>query len=347
MKEAKVDWSSTCGNLVAAAAQFSLESRTLRTEDVSRILRERPNKTFEAQALSGETIECTLLPLRILAADTGRRLLVNLPIMRQPSYTLSKLWEVCPFGEASIAGVPGTSAGITIEAPLSNEGEGWLPTGKERDFVEVEGHKVREIFSFFQLFESTLIAPSLSLQIECTIVDAGLPTIFVPFSTPFLSISQERLLSTPADFDNDKELMERLEKVRQAASALTPGLQQTLCSPAPKICLVAPPTDYASTDSSLIDSNSMDIFIKCLSSGVSSVEKNLVRSSDQLKICFLFQNLHRTVPATALSALAVASALKDSTVAESLQGGSVSRDGDQLTLRVGQPAGEHKDHEDR
>lgn len=101
-------------------------------------------------------------PVRILAADSGKRVLARVPIELLPkavwSNRLGELhdptqktlqWVAAARGDAAIAGVPGTSAGIVIENPLEG---GDLLTGRQVDTIEVDGEKVSTINELFCLF---------------------------------------------------------------------------------------------------------------------------------------------------------------------------------------------------
>lgn len=124
--------------------------------------------------------------------------------------------------------------------------------------------------------------------------------------------------------DSDTLLHARLEQLRTACSQGFPFLAKVFSISAPKICIVSPPFSYTTTGGEAVDSADVDCVIRAVSVG----------------------NFHRTVPATMLSALAVARAIPGSVVAKesvdrlwSGSGDVKSVSGNTRTIRVGQPAG--------
>lgn len=127
-------------------------------------------------------------------------------------------------------------------------------------------------------------------QIKVSIVDTGLPVIFV--SADSIGATTESLLEHPASIDANRTLMDKLERIRHAASQLTPALQSKFSPPAPKICVVHPPVGYKTTGGEEVQAEETDLLIRTVSVG----------------------QLHRTIPATTLSALAAAQCFPDSIV---------------------------------
>lgn len=122
----ELDWSSTCGNMLAAVA----------TSGVQNIL---PYSTLFERSRTlpipapGQPI---LFPLSILSASTGDIFKATVPI---DPITL-EMWEP-PVGQGCvIAGVPGEAAGIMLEMPLA-EGGGLL-TPNTTEIVDFENMKV-------------------------------------------------------------------------------------------------------------------------------------------------------------------------------------------------------------
>lgn len=105
-----------------------------------------------------------------------------------------------------------------------------------------------------------------------------------------------------------------MELLRVAASRLTPQLSHTLSPSAPKICIVWPSAGYTTTGGVKVNADQVDVVVRGVSVG----------------------NFHRTIPATMLSALAVAAATPGSIVHQAM-GKSVSED--QVVIRAGHPAG--------
>ncbi|KAF9521118.1 hypothetical protein BS47DRAFT_1370235 [Hydnum rufescens UP504] len=238
VRDGVVDWGSTCGNLVAAVAHYAVEEGLV-NERVLEIIYRNPG------------LEEFPLTIRILAVDSGKIVRARVQVRKflGSMSSGSSPWFVTSDGNASISGVPGTSSAVDIENPLHGD---ILPTGRVLDQIILDGD-----------------------QIPCTIVDAGLPSIFIPSTAVFPS--PQSFLLSPAELDAD-------------------------------ICVVGPPTPYTSAAGQAIRSEDMDCAIRAVSVG----------------------NFHRTVPATMLSALAVAGAL---------QGSIVASHGNARTITVGHPAG--------
>ncbi|CEH15576.1 hypothetical protein CBOM_03873 [Ceraceosorus bombacis] len=293
----QIDWGSTCGNLVAAVADYYLSS-AIGSSQISASL------PPSSQVKAGDT--CSAM-LRILAHDTGKVVKARVPVYWEEEI---ERWMPCTEGEASIAGVPGTGPAIVIESPLKS---GVLPTGRPVDSIKMN--------------ES---------EIKVTVTDTGLPTIFVDARDLHIPLAQ--LLDHPSVLESDGELMRRLEKIRYEASQLSTSLSSKFSPPAPKICLVHPKAAYKTTGGQSIEASEMDVLIRALSNG----------------------QVHRTVPATTLSAATAALCYDDSVISRAFRasGGQISPSSSQatstasppststflhspdiLSLTVGQPAG--------
>jgi 2-methylaconitate cis-trans-isomerase PrpF len=295
IKEESVDWGSTCGNMVAAAAHFALGARVVRYQRATQDL-----PPAEEVSLSNDKGKYSV-KLRLLAHDSGKVVVARVPVITRLMYKNQETrWVLDTEGDCRIAGVPGTGPGIIIESPLEGS---VLSTGNEKDTIEVDGE-----------------------QVDVTVIDTGLPVVFV--SAKALGIPLSSLLEHPATIDANTELMAKLEKIRQKACTLTPQLQSILSSPSPKICVVHPSCDYTTTGGEAISQGDMDVVARTVSSG----------------------QLHRTIPATTLSALAASLAFQDSIVAQvasnttSQQTKDTIRDfqdvaGNIRAITVGQPAG--------
>lgn len=166
------------------------------------------------------------------------------------------------------------------------------------------------------------------VQIPCSVVHAGLPCIFVPAASvipqsgDLSSLDPEELLTlTPSELDSNLPLGTRLESIRRAAGHQFPTLVSGFSGSQPKICVVGPPDSCFTTSGDYISADSIDCAIRAVSVG----------------------NFHRTVPATMLSALAVARALPGTVVAQACPPTSTVLDKTSgkttITIRVGQPAG--------
>ncbi|CAD6893641.1 unnamed protein product [Tilletia controversa] len=236
-----VDWSSTCGNLVAAVAQYAIESGVIPQAELLR--------HFESNAQEGSSSSqhhSFIFPLRILAADSGKRVLARVPIAASHlpgSITKNSLFFYpARSGDASIAGVPGTAAEILIESPLDS---GLLPSGNARDVVKLADGE----------------------EVELTLISTGLPTIFIPPCAISPSFDPSILLSHPSNLDSHPGLHPRLEAIRQAAASQLLG--GAISPSAPKICIIAPRTGmaYKTTGGEAVGEDDMDILIRPVSVG--------------------------------------------------------------------------------
>lgn len=261
----KVDWGSTCGNLVAAVAQHSINTRTME----SYVVAERA----AAAGVDPEDPKARFMcPVRILQAESGNRVLASVAVSR----ISENRWIADTVGEATIAGVPGKHASTVIETQLQGT---LLPTSRTKDTVMLGTDAV-----------------------EVSIVDAGLPVIFVRASN--LGVDFDQLTSHPASLDADLGLMQRIEALRQAASSLDSSLSGLYFpgSAAPKVCLLHPRANYLTTGSTEVRGEEVDCLARAVSVG----------------------QFHRTIPATTLSALGAASALGNTVVSDVVKEGGAS-----------------------
>lgn len=289
-----LDWGSTCGNLVAAVARQAIEMGRVSSTAM------QSYATNQGHDLRDPNFQCDY-PVRILCANNGEVVTAHVPIGQKMLE-----WAPLDVGEASIAGVPGTSASIIIESPLQQAS--LLPTSKPREQVRLDSDQD---------------------AIEISVVNAGLPVIFVRASD--LGISFEQLTQHPAKLEADAAVMQRIEHLRSTASKLAPSLASlyTPSSAAPKVCLLHPRAAYSTTGGQQVDATSMDCLVRTISVG----------------------QIHRTVPATTLSALGVALTWPDSLVSQTVaEGNSASSSkaapawaakwpGQMQSISVGQPAG--------
>ncbi|GAB1519760.1 hypothetical protein RhiTH_002829 [Rhizoctonia solani] len=184
-------------------------------------------------------------------------------------------------GDAVIAGVPGTGAPVVIETPIPTAPS---RTGNSRDVLHVGSH-----------------------EIECSIIDTGLPVIFVNADRLLnIASSKHTIESSPVALDADMDLMDLIERIRAAGAT---HAKIPLSSAAPKVCLVGP-----------TDRKDADMMIRAVSVG----------------------NIHRTVPATTLSALASAVAIPGTivqSVSSSPTHAHAANIGDVVSLTIAHPAG--------
>jgi 4-oxalomesaconate tautomerase len=171
-----VDVTPNCGNMLAGVGPFAIERSLVSSRD-------------------------SVTPVKIYMVNTGNVAVAHVP---------TPDGEVSYEGEASIAGVPGSSAAIRIDF-LDSAGSvcgALLPTGNAVD--ELDG-------------------------IEATLIDNGMP-VAVLRAAEFGKSGYE----TPAELDADREFKQHLEQIRILAGERM-GLGDVRSKVVPKMTLVAPP----------------------------------------------------------------------------------------------------------
>lgn len=171
-----VDVTPTCGNMLAGVGPFAIERGLVAPSD-------------------------PVTPVRIYLVNTA-----NVAIAHVPTPSGVVTYE----GEASIAGVPGTSAAIRIDF-LDTGGAvcgALLPTGRLLD--ELDG-------------------------MEATLIDNGMPVVVLR-AADFGKSGYE----TPAELDADKKFKAHLEEIRILAGERM-GLGDVRTKVVPKMTLIAPP----------------------------------------------------------------------------------------------------------
>ena len=151
--------------------------------------------------------------------------------------------EVLEEGDFELDGVTFPAAEIKLEFldPAADEGDGgaMFPTGHVRDTLDVPG-----------------VGP-----IEATLINAGLPTIFVAAAS--LGFTGTEL---QADINSNPELLARAEAVRMAG-AQAMGIAATPGSHTPKIAFVAAPADYTASDGKAVRAADIDLLARIFSMG--------------------------------------------------------------------------------
>jgi len=171
-----VDVTPNCGNMLAGVGPFAIERSLVSSRD-------------------------SVTPVKIYMVNTGNVAVAHVP---------TPDGEVSYEGEASIAGVPGSSAAIRIDF-LDSAGSvcgALLPTGNAVD--ELDG-------------------------IEATLIDNGMPVAVLRAADLGKSGYE-----TPAELDADREFKQHLEQIRILAGERM-GLGDVRSKVVPKMTLVAPP----------------------------------------------------------------------------------------------------------
>lgn len=172
--------------------------------------------------------------VRIWQANIGKLIVCHVP-MRDG--------EVQEEGDFELDGVTFPAAEIKLEFidPGADDGEGgaMLPTGHPADWLDVAGVG----------------------RIEATLINAGLPTIFVEAQS--LGCQGTELQS---GVNCDPHLLARAEQLRVAGAAAM-GLVATPGSHTPKIAFVARSADYTASDGRPVKAADIDLLARIFSMG--------------------------------------------------------------------------------
>ncbi len=224
--------------------------------------------------------------LRLWQANIGKRIVATIPMQDG---------GVQEDGHFMLDGVAFPAAEVRLEfldpgADDAPGGRGGLfPTGRVLDRLAVPG----------------------SAPLEATLIDSGIPMIFVEAGAFGLRGDESQ-----ADVSGNVDLLARVEAVR-AQGAVAMGLVEragdaTARRPhSPKIAFVAPPSGYVASDGRRIDPGQIDLLARAFSMGP----------------------LHHAIPGTAAVALATAAAIPGTIVHR------VVRPGADGMIRLGHPSG--------
>ncbi|SFC86573.1 hypothetical protein SAMN04488094_110106 [Tropicimonas isoalkanivorans] len=154
--------------------------------------------------------------VRVFNTNTGKHFTARFPV---------KHGRAVEAGDFEIPGVAGTGARIRLDYadPGGGASGALLPTGQPRDMLEVAD----------------------TGRFEVSMVDVSNPVVFVR-AADFARSATEG----PEELERDTDLMDRLDRVRRAASVAmglsgTPG--EAMLS-VPRLVMVAPPADFAALD---------------------------------------------------------------------------------------------------
>ena len=196
-------------------------------------------------------------------------------------------------GDCHIDGVP--IDGAPIELDFSDSAGGItgkiLPTGSVRDKIITEDGS----------------------KYEVTIVDAGIPTVFINAKSLNLTGTEK-----PAEIESNLALMKKIEEIR-GICAVKAGLLQDASksveiSPyAPFFAIVSPAADYTTFDNKTVYSKEIDIVSRLL----------------------FMQKMHKTHPGTGTVCMGVAARLPGSIVYDTIKEDAKLRD----KIVIGHPAG--------
>jgi probable AcnD-accessory protein PrpF len=180
--------------------------------------------------------------VRIWQANIGKRIIAHVPM---------RAGEVLESGDFRLDGVafPGAEVKLEFLDPAGNDGEAaagsTFPTGHEIDRLEIPG------------------AGSL----EATLINAGLPTIFVEARSLGL-----RGTELQADINGRQEILALAEAVRSRGAvamglAATPDEATAGRPHTPKVAFIAKPAPYTTSDGRTIDPASIDLMARIFSMG--------------------------------------------------------------------------------
>lgn len=193
-------------------------------------------------------------------------------------------------GDCAIDGVSGTGAPIRL------------------DFVEPGGAKTGKTLPSGKAID--LLTPTIGAPIEATLVDAANPCVFVRASD--LDLSGTEL---PDVLDANKDLLKRLEAIRQAGSVamgLTPDLTAAAkMQSIPKVAMVVGPTQAPTLSGRQLSAGETDLLVRMISVG----------------------QPHKAVPITGGLCLAVACRIPGG-IPESVLGSKST-----AAIRIGHPSG--------
>lgn len=224
-----------------------------------------------------------VVAVRVWQANIHKSIIVHVPI---------RDGQVQETGDFELDGVSFPAAEIVLEfldpADAGEDGSAMFPTGNLVDELDVPGLGV---------FKATLI-------------DAGIPTIFLAASD--LGYSGSELQEA---INSDAEALVRLETIR-AHGALKMRLIGEVGEAAkrqhtPKIAFVAPAADYTASSGKRVKAEQIDLRVRALSMG----------------------KLHHAMMGTAAVAIAAAAAVPGTLVNQAAGGG------ERTTLRFGHPSG--------
>ncbi len=210
LDEPSVDYSGNCGNISSGVGPFAIDEGIV-------------------QPISPST------RVRIHNTNTDKILIADVPVIGG---------RAAVQGDASIPGVPGTGAPITMDwkGTTGSAGHGLLPTGNATDTITLESGKT----------------------IGVSIVDAGNITCWFNAADIGFTGSEQA-----AEIQDNTEAMSTIYEIR-AKAAEAAGLVQdwkTANTPyhgLPLTGFVAPPGDYTSADGHQIEAHDMDLRVRLI-----------------------------------------------------------------------------------
>lgn len=202
---AQIFWVGNCGNMSSGVGPFAIEQGLVpAVEPVTRV--------------------------RIYNTNTGKILTSSVPV---------KDGRVVEDGDVSIAGVPGTGAGILL------------------DFGDCGGSVTGKTLPLGAPRTATTLSDGRA--VEVSVVDAATPFVFVRAEDVGMSGT-----ASAAEIDADNALLDRLEEVRAFAARqiglVAPGQVAREVSPSiPRVTVVSTPANYTATDGTSVSHTDINV----------------------------------------------------------------------------------------
>lgn len=210
VEEPTVAWGANCGNLTAAIGVYALREGMVPADE--------------------PTTDLTLFN-----TNTGTTVEQTVPV---------RGGDPAVYGDYAIDGVPGTGARIdsTFVDPAGPDGA--LPTGRERERIEVDGEAC-----------------------EVSIVDVTNPNVFVRAAD--LGLAGTEL---PDAIEADADLLARIERIRGAAAARLgfvddPAEAASESPEVPFLQIVSPPQSYEGSTGERVEASEIDVTGRIMSNG--------------------------------------------------------------------------------
>ncbi|GAA6060511.1 hypothetical protein JCM10212_005592 [Sporobolomyces blumeae] len=269
-----IDWTASCGNMVAAAALSALSTSIVPYSKVFLRAKALPRSD------DVDPFAPVSFPISLLSASNGVVMRAHVPI----DPVSLQVYEPARGRGVEIAGVPGRDEpGIEVEMPLDfdaspggTEAKGGLVTGRATDVVSLPDDD--------------------GATVTVSILTSGLPNVFLPVSSllaipsashlpaNLLTLSTQALTAIP-------DLSTLLEQIRTTAAR---HFSIPLSLASPKIALVGPvPHEgYVTSAGQRVEKVDADVLVRAVSSG----------------------DWHATVPGTTLGALNVGAGIEGTVV---------------------------------
>ena len=175
--------------------------------------------------------------VRIYNTNTGKRMKEHVRV---------KDGHACVYGEAAIAGVPGTGSRIDVyfEDPAGSVTGKLFPTGKKKEIFDVPGYG----------------------EAEVTVIDCGTPIVFIRACD--LGIDGSEL----TELNQNADVMEHIERVRGLAAQKLGFVEhwqeaRVKSAAAPDAVFISPAQTYTAMDGTIVRAEEMELCVRAVSVG--------------------------------------------------------------------------------